>query len=152
LKRTPLKRRVSIRDGYLRRLKAEKTDFQFNFAGQRFRKRPVKKMGRARRSRLKEYYALTLEFLRREENRLCLICQVRREHGENICIQPATEVHHHRGRRGRLLTWVPGFRPSCYGCRLWPHDNKRLAREYGLLASTVLYDVFPEDEPALSQQ
>lgn len=134
-----------FRNGLIRNLRHAGTRFSWDRNGHLKRKKPIKKLSRALRSRLKVYFTLTTEFLLRPENALCLICQVRREHGENILIQPATEVHHFRGRRGRLLCWVPGFRPSCRGCRDFPHDNKKQARELGLLAPAVLYDVFPGD-------
>lgn len=106
-------------------------------------RKPLKKIARSRRTELEHYFALSTEFLLREENRLCIICQVRREHGENIKQNVATETHHHRGRVGRLLCWVPGFRPSCNRCRTWPHDHPREARDWGLLAPPQLWNVFP---------
>lgn len=50
------------------------------------RKKPLKKIARSRRRVLQEYFALSTAFLLRPENANCLICQVRREHGENILI------------------------------------------------------------------
>jgi hypothetical protein len=107
------------------------------------RKKPMKKIARSQRTRLQVYFALSTEFLLKPENKFCLTCQVRREHGENILIQIATEVHHWAGRIGRLLCYVPFFRPSCRGCRDWPHTNATKAREWGLLAPAPLWNVFP---------
>ncbi len=144
--RTGPNRKTSIRDSYIRKLKKQGTRFAWNGkreGGRELKRKPLKKVSRALRGRFKVYFALTTAFLLRPENSLCEICKVRREHSENIQINCATEIHHHRGRLGRLLCWVPGFRPSCYGCRNWPHDNKKQAREWGLLAPTTIYDVFP---------
>lgn len=104
---------------------------------------PLKKIAKSQRKRLRKYYPLAKEFLSRPENKFCLICTVRREHGENILINLATEIHHWAGRIGKLLCYVPYFRPSCFSCRLWPHDHPKLAREYGLLAPAPLWGVFP---------
>jgi hypothetical protein len=142
--RKPLKRKVSLRDSFLRKLREKGTKVSYRHNGLK-RRRGIKKVSRARRTSLARYMALAGAFLSLPENRLCLICQTRREHGENILINRATEIHHYRGRRGRLLCWVPGFRPSCFGCRLWPHDYPKLAREYGLLAPAPLWEVFPVD-------
>ena len=144
MKRTPLKRKVSLRDALLKRLKQQGTRVLYarNLVK---RQKPLKKLSRSKRQRLRGYYALTAEFLAQPENHNCIICTVRREHGENIPLQRATEVHHWAGRIGRLLCYVPYFRASCFSCRLWPHQNQKLAREYGVLAPAHLWEVFPGD-------
>jgi hypothetical protein len=103
----------------------------------------LKKVSQGRRTRLTAYYALAGAFLRQPQNKYCLICTVRREHGENILIGSATEVHHWAGRIGRLLCYVPYFRPSCFGCRSFPHDHPKEAREWGLLAPAPQWNRFP---------
>lgn len=145
MKRSRLTRKVSLRDSWRKKLKRDGVRFVWKRNGVLKRKKPLKKRGRALRNRLRVYFEVSTAFLLRLENRLCLICVVRREHGENITVNVATETHHHRGRIGRLLCWVPGFRPSCYRCRLWPHDNPEKAREWGLLAPAAQYNVFPGD-------
>lgn len=152
MKRCGLVRRISLRDSYARkqaglsRGKAvERTRSGFvRKAG--LRKTPLRKVSRSLARRLREYFKLTAAFLARPENTWCWICDVRREHGENICRNQSTEVHHHRGRAGRLLTWIPGFRASCRGCREWPHQNQKIAREWGVLAPAAQFNVFPEGE------
>ncbi len=138
------KPKVRLRDWFVRKLKREgtKTIYAHN---QIARKKPMKKIARSRRRAMSEYFALSTKFLLRPENALCLICKVRREHGENILIQAATEVHHFAGRIGRLLCYVPFFRPSCRGCREWPHQHPVKAREWGLLALPAQWNVFPKD-------
>lgn len=134
-----LKRRVSLRDSYLKKLKENGTRFLFAGKGKLSRKRPMKKVSRSQRTRLQHYYVLSTEFLKRDENRLCQICTRRREAGENIVINAATEVHHFAGRNGRLLCYVPYFIASCYQCRLWPHEHPAKSREMRLLAPANLW-------------
>lgn len=139
MKRTPLKRRVSIRDSFLRKLKANGTDVRYNFAGKRFRKRPLKKVSRSQRSRLRVYFGLQQEFLDREENKVCRACTVRRESGENILLQPSSEVHHTRGRNGALLNDERYWLPTCHECGRWIHAHPKRARELNLLAPANLW-------------
>lgn len=141
--RKPLKRKMSLRDSFLRKLKAERTHRIYRNGKTIKRVKPLKKVSRSHRKRLAGYYALQQAFLRQPENRYCLICTMRREHGENILVQLATEVHHWAGRIGRLLCYVPYFRPSCYGCRSWPHEHPKQARKWGILAPAKLWNVFP---------
>lgn len=127
-----MKRKVSLRDSYLKRLKAEGTHYLWKRNGTIRRQKPLKKLSRSHRHKLSQYYAVRDEFLRREENQVCEICTRRREAGENIPLQAATEVHHRSGR-GKMLCEVREFVASCYSCRLWPHENPKQARELGLL-------------------
>jgi hypothetical protein len=144
MKRVALKRKVSLRDSYRRKLKERGTRRIWGLSGFSKRK-PLKKVARSQRQRLTKYFALSTAFLLKPENKLCVICQTRREHGEDILINNAVEVHHFRGRIGRLLCWVPGFRASCFPCRSWPHDNPTKARAWGLLAPAALWNVYPGD-------
>jgi len=129
----------------LRKLKQAGTRFIYNARGELKRKRPLKKVAKAKRNALRGYYVLQSAFLSLPENKFCIICIVRREHGENILVNLATEVHHWAGRIGRLLCYVPFFRPSCFRCREWPHQHAETAREWGLLAPAPRYNVFPVD-------
>lgn len=114
------------------------------------------------------YYPVNNAFLRLPENRYCYICICRsrnlqldevREMMQNLTIKESDqwltgigarlrfsgEVHHWAGRCGALLTYVPYFVASCYGCREWPHAMPREARRLGLLAPANLYQrVTPE--------
>lgn len=141
----PLKRRESMRDSYARRMRAAGKIGGLKARGALIRKRPPKKISNAKQLANDRYYPLQREFLARPENQWCAICQARRDAGENIQVNIATEVHHWAGRTGRLLCYVPYFRPSCFFCRTWPHDHKRRAREIGVLAPATLYDVFPAE-------
>lgn len=146
MKRTPLKHRVSLRDSYRKKIKEQFCSRPIHFRkgnGRIERRSPLKKIAKSRRRQMAEYFALSTAFLLKPENGLCAICTVRREHGENILVQIATEIHHFAGRIGRLLCYVPFFKPSCRGCRSWPHDNPEKARAWGLLASPARWNVMP---------
>ena len=107
-------------------------------------RKPLKKISKSQRRRLAEYYPIQSAFLR--ANPMCLCCEIRRNHGENILQQPATEVHHKRGRVGALLTDTRFFIPTCYQCgRNWIHNNPTRARQLNLLSSAVEWNTVPED-------
>ncbi len=90
-------------------------------------------MSRSQRNRLKQYYPVQQEYLALPENKFCAICRARREHGENIRQLRSSEVHHRAGRSGVLLFDTRFFAPSCFRCRMFPHDNPKKAEEWGLL-------------------
>lgn len=103
----------------------------------------IKRASKGLKAEQAKYWILSAAFLARPENLFCIICTVRREHGENILVNLATEVHHWAGRIKRLLCYVPFFRPSCRSCRDWPHENKTKARLWGLLAPITQWNRFP---------
>lgn len=93
-----------------------------------------------------KYRKFSADFLARPENTWCVCCTLRREKlSENIIRNQATEIHHVRGRIGRLLCWLPGFRAFCNSCRNWPHDHPSKARELGLLSPASLWNIYPGD-------
>ncbi len=49
------------------------------------------------------------------------------------CTQLATEIHHTRGRRGKMLTDERYWTFLCRECHRWVHDHARDARQLGLL-------------------
>ena len=58
-------------------------------------------------------------------------CQARATHiGQSA---KATECHHTRGKRGRLLNYEPFWLPVCSGCHTWIHQNIPEAREAELI-------------------
>lgn len=126
-------RKESLRDSYIRRLKQEGTKTTWDRNGKPMKRKPLKKASKAQRTRLKRYYAIRNDFLARPENADCLICTRRRENGENIPLNRSTEVHHRASRTGIKLCDEIDFIPSCFDCRLWPHENPKIARELGLL-------------------
>lgn len=103
----------------------------------------IKRISKGLKAEQSKYRTISAAFLARPENKFCIICVVRREHGENILVNLATEVHHWAGRIKRLLCYVPFFKPSCRSCRDWPHENKTKARLWGLLAPITQWNRFP---------
>lgn len=102
-------------------------------------KAPMRQVSKKRQSRLGEYRKVSKAFL--ERNQVCKICLVR----GIIPPNKSTEIHHHRGRIGRLLCDVRGFVASCFPCRDFPHANTVVARELGVLAPATLWNVpFPD--------
>jgi hypothetical protein len=136
-----LRRKVSLRESYARKLKREATHVIWHPNGTAKRRKPLKKISRSKRQRLRSYYAVQEEFLSRPENSSCGVCIRLRERGENILLQPATECHHMRGRAGSLLTDERYFLPCCRGHREWIHEHPRLSREMGILAPASEWNI-----------
>lgn len=145
----PLRRKCSIRDGYLRKLREQGTRYvpkkvhaHGTWKVTVFTKRkPFKKITKSHRKKLRTYFAVSSDFLALPENEWCLICR-------KLAYEfpgRATEVHHFRGRIGRLLTDTRFFIPSCRAHRDFPHAEPALARSLGLLASPVEWNVYPGD-------
>lgn len=139
MKRSGFKpRKTSLRDSYAAKLKREGTKSVWNRNGKLTKRKPLKKVSRSQRERLKRYYTVRNEFLAQPENQNCRCCTLRRESGENIQQQAATENHHSRGRGGSLLFDTRFFVPVCYDCsRNWIHQNPSKSREMGLLSSAA---------------
>jgi hypothetical protein len=131
LKRNGWKRKL-LRMPRARREAARKTPLQ---------RSPLKRESKGRKAELAKYRKLSAIFLARPENRLCGICQARREAGENVLISCATEIHHRRGRSFSLLCDTRHWTASCRSCRDFPHSSPKRARQLGLLASPVLWNV-----------
>lgn len=105
--------------------------------------RPLRSASKGLKAEQAKYRKVSAIFLSKPENFLCHICKVRREHGENILINGSTEIHHYALRAGKLLCYVPYFMASCFRCREFPHQNKKRARELGLLAPAHLCGIYP---------
>lgn len=93
---------------------------------------PLRKVSANQRHRNDKYFKMRAAFLSEPGNALCRICIVRQEKGEVISVNRATEIHHFSGRQGKNL--FRGFIPSCFWCRMWPHDNIAKAQEFGLIS------------------
>ncbi len=100
------------------------------------RKIPMRKISKKKEKVLRtQYYPAQKDFLAR--NPVCIICLSRGISPPN----PATEIHHIFGRAGANLTDERGWASSCYGCRQWPHENPRQARELGVLGESRHWNV-----------
>ncbi len=145
MKRTALKRKESLRDSFARKLKENGTRTIYLERAKRgsftAKRKPLKKQSRHQRNRLRKYYPISEAFLARPENLLCAICVALNKDSPAHIIRPATETHHARGRNSVLLYDERHFRPSCYWCRLVPHEHKAWARKHGLLCEAHLWNV-----------
>lgn len=94
----------------------------------------MRKISATGRRRIAVYMPAQREYLRAHPD--CEICLAR-----GLQPNPATEVHHTRGRNGRLIADTRFFKASCFSCRMWPHDNPREARRLGVLAEATDWGV-----------
>jgi hypothetical protein len=102
------------------------------------RKRPVRKMSKAMAAKLREYRLQKLAYLVAARCRHVL-CPVFPE-------QPVVDVHHTRGRSGRLLLmeefWIAVSRRG----HRWIHDHPAEARRAGLLCALGEWNTMPKDK------
>lgn len=99
----------------------------------------LKPVSALRRLRMKSYRADADAFLR--ENPKCACCHPRavllREFWKP---RPATDIHHSRGRVGRLLFMQEHWRGVCRPCHDWIGANPNLAREIAMLCAPGLWN------------
>lgn len=109
----------------------------------RLKRSPIKRESKSHKAELAKYNASAKTFFAEPGNDVCHICVKLREDGDDIVLRSATERHHIRGRIGRLLNWRPGWIPSCFPHREWPHQHPARARKLGLLCEAKDWNVFP---------
>lgn len=80
----------------------------------------IPSISKARHARLREYATLRKRFLHDRPR-----CE--------RCGKKATDIHHKRGRVGRLLCMTEYWASTCRGCHQWIGENPNEARELGLL-------------------
>lgn len=98
----------------------------------------MRRQSKAREREMRLYYQERTEWLKKHP--ACQICAVR-----GMTPAPATETHHIRGRIGKLLRDQRFWCASCRGCREWPHENPREARELGVLAEPKDWNTSPRE-------
>lgn len=81
----------------------------------------VNAVSRKRRADMAAYAALRKVFLAGPPEVRCRCCAV----------NPATDVHHTRGRAGKLLLDVRYWLPLCRSCHRWVGENPEAARRLG---------------------
>lgn len=82
------------------------------------------------------YHGQRAVFLQRYP--ICAACLTR-----GINPAPAVQIHHARGRIGKLLRDERFWIGTCAECHDWIHQNARAARELGLLAPASEFNVYP---------
>jgi hypothetical protein len=91
-----------------------------------------------RAAELRHYRTLRKMFL--STHTACEACQL-------VFMRPpkkATDVHHSRGRTGRLLCMVEFFKAVCRGCHDWIGHNPRKASGLGLNAPYGQWNTIPK--------
>jgi len=101
---------------------------------------PLKKVSKSMRRKSVIYFERRVEFLR--EHPVCGACLAR-----GINPAPSAQLHHSRGRIGRLYLDERFWIGVCAPCHAWIHEEApNEARELGLLASVAEWNTFPKDE------
>jgi hypothetical protein len=80
----------------------------------------IPSISKARHARLREYATLRKQFLHARPR-----CE--------RCKKKSTDIHHKRGRVGRLLCMSEHWASVCRSCHNWIGENPKEARELGLL-------------------
>lgn len=86
----------------------------------------VKKISDKEKERQKKYRKARKEFMSEPENIKCSFPG---------CNQVTTEIHHPKGRIGKMLLDKSNMVGFCHTHHQWVHDNDSEAREMGLLKS-----------------
>lgn len=89
----------------------------------------IKPVSKKESKRKVKYSAIRKEFFLDPKNQLCLMRLIPE------CIkfqQPATEVHHGKGRIGELLFNTKFFIPGCTGCHRYAELHPEEAKEKGV--------------------
>ena len=144
MKRSPIKRKKSLRDAYADKIRREGFPPNKPRTPQEARKRST--LPRSTPKRAKEqsaYLKARIAFLSRPENEFCHVCKLRAESGEDCGQRLSTETHHSRGRIGRLLLAEEFWLAVCSSCHSWLHDNPKKAREIGALVPSAQWNVYP---------
>ncbi len=84
---------------------------------------PLRKMSKAK---AREHRKYILARARALPGKIC-------EWPGETCINCADDIHHLKGRRGKMLTDERYWTFLCRGHHRWIHDNTRSARALGLL-------------------
>jgi hypothetical protein len=89
----------------------------------------IKSVSDKRLLALKEYRVVRDAYMR--DHKIC-------EHPE--CSSPSTELHHSKGRIGKLLTDPLYFKALCHAHHEWAEKNPILAKELGLSVDRLSSD------------
>ena len=61
------------------------------------------------------------------------------------CGDQSTDLHHSRGRIGRLLRAEVFWMPLCRYCHTWVHENPKDAREHGYICEEGEWNTYPDE-------
>jgi hypothetical protein len=88
----------------------------------------MKRVSKKRAAELKIYYSLKKYILSQRP-----YCQMPSPTGSPSCMNPATQIHHIKGRAGSLLCDVRYWIAVCPPCHQYIHDHARESRARGLM-------------------
>jgi hypothetical protein len=97
---------------------------------------PLKAISNKRAKQNDEYKRVKAAWINQRERENRMGC-------DGCAMYRGSELHHRRGRIGRLLTFTPEFRWLCRDCHNAVHEHPAWARECGLLAPSSEWNVFP---------
>ena len=97
----------------------------------------MRRVSKALAKERRRYKKLRDEFL---IGKSCVACEAR-----GLPANAATEIHHCRGRLGRLLCDERFWMSVCTQQHRWIHDNPKEARELGLLCELGQWNSYPEE-------
>lgn len=104
------------------------------------RRRYPNAISATRRASLVLYAQVRVKF--KQEHPRCECCHL--IHGR--APRKTDDIHHTRGRIGRLLTMTRFFKAACRDCHIWIDDHPDLARGLGLLCEKGQWNTVPEGE------
>lgn len=135
MKRSPLKRKSSLRDSYAAKCRTQGVKGGLKRNG-KLKTTRLGKVSVNRGKQLAEYSKIRGKYL---FFYAACVARIR-----EVCARGATDVHHQRGKVGRLLCDTRFFLPVCRGCHDWIHQHPNRARELGLIAPASEWEVYPE--------
>jgi hypothetical protein len=94
----------------------------------------IKSLSTKRASETRTYSRLKRAWMSRSENQICHVAG---------CGKKATDLHHSRGRIGRLLNAEEFWMALCRTHHNFVHSNPSQAREMGLLPPIGQWNTFP---------
>jgi hypothetical protein len=89
---------------------------------------PLRRVSKKRAEELKIYYSLADYVLSQRP-----YCEFPSSTGAATCMNPATQIHHMRGRAGPLLCDVRFWLAVCDKCHKYIHEHGKEARKRGVL-------------------
>ena len=102
------------------------------------RRKAIRRVSVAMRKRLAEYQRVRVEYLRAHLTCEGCVPLPRSKHPA-----PATELHHTRGRVGKLLCQSENFKALCAGCHAFCHNHPAIARSAGLICPVGQWNSAP---------
>ncbi len=87
----------------------------------------IRKMSKVKAVEHRKYLKLKTEILNGRDGDYGTLCEM------EDCLRTAEDVHHMRGRVGKMLTDRRYLMAICRTCHTWIHDHAKAARALGLL-------------------